>query len=285
MISETCIEAKSLREYVKKGTEEGLFKEQFQKLVFYKGDDYQKIANSPTNKHKNRVVGRGAYDDMRVILSEIEGIPGSDYINANRINGYQVKDAYIASQGPLEGTCEDMWRMCWEKNISTIVMLTQCVDQGREKCFKYWPDEGIKCYGSIEVTITETKSHAVYEFRSFKMCHKKVSGITKTIEHFAFGGWNDFQIPNEEELLTLMKNVNKTHDKNGVDHPLLVHCAAGCGRTGTFIVLHICLKQIRSEGKVDVFECLKRVREQRSYIVETQAQYEFIHKALVKGME
>ena len=56
--------------------------------------------------------------------------------------------------GPLHSTRDDFWRSCWETNSRAIVMLTRCVEKGREKCDHYWPyDTQPVFYGDIQVTI------------------------------------------------------------------------------------------------------------------------------------
>ena len=92
------------------------------------------------NKPKNRYANVIAYDHSRVVLQPADGIAGSDYINGNYCDGYRKANAYIATQGPLPETFSDFWRMVWENNCSTIIMLAKTFEKGREKCTKYWPD-------------------------------------------------------------------------------------------------------------------------------------------------
>ena len=88
-------------------------------------------ANMPYNKTKNRYANVLAFDDSRVKLSVITGIEGSDYINANFIDGYMMRRAFIATQAPIPDTIPDFWRMIWEHESSTIVMLSKETESGK----------------------------------------------------------------------------------------------------------------------------------------------------------
>lgn len=116
------------------------------------------------NKPKNRYANVIAYDHSRVILSTVDGIPGSDYINANYIDGYDRPKAYIATQGPLPETFSDFWRMVWEENSVTIVMLTKLEERSRIKCDLYWPTRGTSIYGKIAVGFGNTQKNLKPKF-------------------------------------------------------------------------------------------------------------------------
>lgn len=121
------------------------------------------------NKTKNRYANVVAYDHSRVILRTIEGVPGSDYINANYLDGYRRSKAYIATQGPLPNTFSDFWRMIWEGNCSCIVMMTKLEERNRLKCDQYWPSRGTETYGSIQVTLLDSLELASYTLRTFSI--------------------------------------------------------------------------------------------------------------------
>lgn len=97
-------------------------------------------SNLEINKPKNRYANVIAYDHSRVVLQSLDGIPGSDYINANYCDGYRKNNAYIATQGPLPETFGDFWRMVWEQRSATIVMMTKLEERTRIKvllCYNY----------------------------------------------------------------------------------------------------------------------------------------------------
>ncbi|KAF7460976.1 receptor-type tyrosine-protein phosphatase S-like [Marmota monax] len=128
-------------------------------------------SNLEVNKPKNRYANVIAYDHSRVILQPIEGIVGSDYINANYVDGYRRQNAYIATQGPLPETFGDFWRMVWEQRSATIVMMTRLEEKSRIKCDQYWPNRGTETYGFIQVTLLDTIELATFCVRTFSL-HK-----------------------------------------------------------------------------------------------------------------
>ena len=99
--------------------------EEFVRLTKTDKKDKFTEANKSVNLSKNRYQNIFPYDDTRVRLSHIPGVEGSDYINANFIDSYLIKDSYIGTQAPLEHTTGDFWRMVWEQNCVTIVMLVK----------------------------------------------------------------------------------------------------------------------------------------------------------------
>ena len=131
-------------------------------------------SNKEVNKPKNRYANVIAYDHSRVILQNVDagggaGGDGSDYINANYMDGYRKQNAYIATQGPLPETSADFWRMVWEQNAASIVMMTKLEERTRIKCDQYWPNRGSETYGAITVELRDVMELATYTIRTFHL--------------------------------------------------------------------------------------------------------------------
>ncbi|XP_060221748.1 receptor-type tyrosine-protein phosphatase delta isoform X25 [Meriones unguiculatus] len=239
-------------------------------------------SNLEVNKPKNRYANVIAYDHSRVLLSAIEGIPGSDYVNANYIDGYRKQNAYIATQGSLPETFGDFWRMIWEQRSATVVMMTKLEERSRVKCDQYWPSRGTETHGLVQVTLLDTVELATYCVRTFAL-YKNGSSEKREVRQFQFTAWPDHGVPEHPTpFLAFLRRVKTCNPPDA--GPMVVHCSAGVGRTGCFIVIDAMLERIKHEKTVDIYGHVTLMRAQRNYMVQTEDQYIFIHDALLEAV-
>ncbi|KAJ6658539.1 hypothetical protein lerEdw1_019926 [Lerista edwardsae] len=261
-----------------------LFREEFNALPACPIQATCEAASKEENKEKNRYVNILPYDHSRVHLTPLEGVPDSDYINASFINGYQEKNKFIAAQGPKEETVNDFWRMIWEQNTATIVMVTNLKERKECKCAQYWPDQGCWTYGNIRVSVEDVTVLVDYTVRKF--CIQQVGDVTnkkpqRLVTQFHFTSWPDFGVPfTPIGMLKFLKKVKTCNPQYA--GAIVVHCSAGVGRTGTFIVIDAMLDMMHTERKVDVYGFVSRIRAQRCQMVQTDMQYVFIYQALLE---
>ncbi|XP_068569512.1 receptor-type tyrosine-protein phosphatase delta-like isoform X20 [Cebidichthys violaceus] len=239
-------------------------------------------SNLEVNKPKNRYANVIAYDHSRVLLSAIDGIPGSDYINANYIDGYRKQNAYIATQGSLPETFGEFWRMIWEQRSAIIVMMTKLEERSRVKCDQYWPTRATETYGLIQVTLLDTVELATYCVRTFAL-FKNGSSEKREVRQFQFTAWPDHGVPEHPTpFLAFLRRVKACNPPDA--GPMAVHCSAGVGRTGCFIVIDAMMERIKHEKTVDIYGHVTLMRAQRNYMVQTEDQYVFIHDALQEAV-
>ncbi|XP_035287447.1 receptor-type tyrosine-protein phosphatase mu-like isoform X5 [Anguilla anguilla] len=237
-------------------------------------------AKKDENRMKNRYGNIIAYDHSRVRLQALDGEQSSDYINANYIDGYHRPNHYIATQGPMQETVFDFWRMVWQENTATIVMVTNLVEVGRVKCCKYWPDD-TEIYRDMKVTLIETQLLSEYVIRTFAV-EKRGAHEIREIRQFHFTGWPDHGVPyHASGLLGFIRRVKAKNPANA--GPMVIHCSAGAGRTGCFIVIDIMLDMAEREGVVDIYNCVRELRSRRVNMVQTEEQYVFIHDAILEA--
>lgn len=289
----------------------GLTLEEFVEQVRARGrvglcQDYAQIRARPpdgsfnharlrANLAKNRYTDVLCYDHSRVLLSQIDDDPCSDYINANFVDGYKQKNAFISSQGPLPKTYEDFWRMIWEQHVLVVVMTTRVVERGRIKCGQYWSAEegGNVCHGLFEITTVSVEQHPDYTISSLQLTNTKLEE-SREVRHLQFTSWPDYGVPhsalamlhflecvrlNQNEMVQDLGDTWAGHPRGP---PIVVHCSAGIGRTGTFCTLDICLRRLEEEGTVDVQGTVERIRAQRAHSIQMPDQYVFCHLALIE---
>ncbi|KAK6293654.1 hypothetical protein J4Q44_G00359800 [Coregonus suidteri] len=254
--------------------------EEFRKLTNVRiMKENMRTGNLPANMKKNRVLQIIPYDFNRVILSMKRGQEFTDYINASFIDGYRQKDYFIATQGPLSHTVEDFWRMVWEYRCHSIVMLTELKEREQDKCFQYWPAEGTVTFGDYTLELKGDALCDTFTLKDMVLTYGPEKQ-SRHVRHFHFHGWPEIGIPAEGKgMIDIIASVQRQQQQSG-NHPIIVHCSAGAGRTGTFIALSNILERVKAEGLLDVFQTVKSLRMKRPHMVQTVEQYDFCYRVV-----
>lgn len=254
------------------------------------GTEYQKLpsglnkpctfARKAENIALNRYNGIYPYDHSRV---KIHG-QSDFFINACYIDGYASPNEYIASLGPVSKVTDNFrtfWIMVWCEQSDIIVMVTNLQEPSGMKCEQYWPDCGRSTlYGDIQVTCNKEDTFAEYTTRSLTVSKVNEQRI---VTHLHYTAWPDKKVPEDvTTLIEFRERIKATHSSR--KGPMVVHCSAGIGRTGTLIALDRLIEEGQCESAVNVFKCVNSMREQRVKMVQTQEQYIYIYKALVNSL-
>ncbi|XP_058615802.1 receptor-type tyrosine-protein phosphatase C isoform X6 [Onychostoma macrolepis] len=260
--------------------ESRLFMDEFQSIPRIFSNYTIKEAKKQDNQSKNRYVDILPYDYNRVTLST----GGEDeYINASFIEGYQEPKKYIAAQGPKDETVCDFWRMVWEQKSSIIVMVTRCEEGNKIKCAQYWPslDRETEIFDDFVVKIRSEQHCPDYIIRHLMLTNKREKASEREVTHIQFISWPDHGVPGDPSLLLkLRRRVNSF--KNFFSGPVVVHCSAGVGRTGTYIGIDAMIESLEAEGRMDIYGFVAKLRRQRCLMVQVEAQYILIHTALIE---
>ncbi|XP_012148042.2 receptor-type tyrosine-protein phosphatase H isoform X2 [Megachile rotundata] len=239
--------------------------------------DLQMPANTAclqANRKKNRYSDILPYDFSRVKLEVIDNDPNTDYINASFIKGYSGEDEYIACQGPKEETTFDFWRMIEQYDVNIIVMLTDLIENGKEKCYQYFPiiKETFR-YENMTIRCTSELEYRSYTQRTLVL---QKENKKRNITHLHFKEWPDHDIPEGFDSMINFCQIVRRYILANKGY-LVVHCSAGIGRTGTLIALDILLQHLRDNRKLDVFGTVYRLRHHRINMVQKESQYAYIY--------
>ncbi|GAB1603058.1 tyrosine-protein phosphatase 10D-like isoform X2 [Argonauta hians] len=259
------------------------FCEEFKQLKSSSPAQTHVAAELQANRTKNRYTNILAYDHSRVKLLPLDDDEGSDYINANYIPGYSLVREYIAAQGPLHSTKDDFWRMIWEQNVSIVVMVTMTVERGRVKCEDYWPKGNEPVYfGDLVVQLKSESNLSDFDIRILDV---SLGEKIREVKQFHFLKWPDFGCPQNTSLLINFVQTVRTHMPYINTGPTLVHCSAGVGRTGTFIVIDRLLQHIQYHSEVDIFGLILELRKYRPNMVQTEDQYIYIYQCIADHLK
>ncbi|NXV51564.1 PTN9 phosphatase, partial [Uria aalge] len=251
---------------------------------------------APYNQEKNRYGDVPCLDQTRVKLAKPYSCPElTDYINASFMDGYKQRNAYIGTQGPLENTYSDFWRMVWEQNVLVIVMTTRLEEGGRRKCGQYWPLEKDfqVCFGALTITNLGVENLNHYK-KTILEIHSSETRERRLVSHFQYLSWPDYGVPSSAATLIDFLGAVKQQQRVAVSAlgprfkghpggpPVVVHCSAGIGRTGTFCALDICLSQLQDVGTLNIYQTVLRMRTQRAFSIQTPEQYYFCYTAVLE---
>lgn len=241
------------------------------------------------NRKKNRYKDILPFDHNRIQLSEYPGVPGSDYINASYIKGASGSNAYIACQGPLPHTVNDFWRLVVETEVQVIVMACNEQEGGKHKCERYWSEEpDVECqFGKYFVRLLKSREICPdFLVRTMRLRWTSEGDDKieeeRTVCQFHYSLWPDHGIPTQvRPLLEMVRLIRDCQASETL--PVLIHCSAGCGRTGTVCAIDFIWGLLRT-GKLtsdfSLYNLVKDMRKQRIAMVQTLEQYVLVHRAV-----
>jgi len=290
------------------------FNQEFSRLEKLAFDTIQRLvsqAEGPDNRKRNRYRDIVPYDWNRVPVPPYKTKGDSelsDYINASFVSDINTGSPrkYIAAQGPAEDTIAGFWSMIWHYDVKVVLMLTNLVEGcglSSIKCSKYWPDTlgSVKRFGEIEVQLFDEAEAPHYTVRKLDVGHKRLGGDSRVITHIQFTNWLDRSTPSNQEPSELLQlvhltrvmcsqgrdNIRVKQDIEATSSPLLVHCSAGVGRTGTFIAVDQIIRALdsRQSTDIDIFHITYLLRKERMFMVQTRAQYEYIYRCVQAYIE
>ena len=242
---------------------------------------------------KNRYKDMLPYNHSRVKLANVSR-GGCDYINASHIRSALSGKDYIAAQAPTPATFQDFWRVVWEQEVRFIIMLTAETEGGQIKCHRYWSNGE---YGPLKLwqsDITLPPSPNNVKTRALNLSDGKSS---RTIFHMHYLEWPDFGTIEPHQVLSFVQFAGSLQSKQGwgnslvsaAQSPVLVHCSAGCGRTGTYCTIDSVLSTIQAGSYNDTEEDLiartvEDFRVQRLSMVQTLRQFVLCYETIVEWL-
>ena len=241
------------------------------------------IANR--NKEKNQNQDVIAQDSNRVVLL---GQPEqNDYINATRLNkeGNYLNRPWIVTQGPMDNTIEDFWRMVWQEDIRLVVMLTKTFEVVRLMCSQYWPlhMNSPENYGIFQVELIKEERYAHFKVRHMILrCPSEGNGESRSIVQFHYTSWPLSAQPDNAHLLLFHRHISTHMQSNpcNEERPALVHCHDGGGRAGTFLAIEANLSLAESRNLIDILGTVKWLHQQRAKLVSHPGFYRLIYDIL-----
>ncbi|XP_075032571.1 tyrosine-protein phosphatase non-receptor type 1 isoform X2 [Mixophyes fleayi] len=245
-----------------------------------------KVARLPENKTRNRYRDVSPFDHSRIKLHRED----NDYINASLIKMEEAQRSYILTQGPLPNTCGHFWEMVWEKKSSGVVMLNRVIEKGSIKCAQYWPkkEDSPMVFedANLKLTLLSEDVKSYYTIRVLQLENMDTQE-TREILHFHYTTWPDFGVPESPaSFLNFLFKVRESGSLNPEHGPIVVHCSAGIGRSGTFCLADTCLLLMdkrKDPSSVDIKQVLLEMRKYRMGLIQTADQLRFSYLAVIEG--
>ncbi|CAI4228939.1 unnamed protein product [Auanema sp. JU1783] len=249
-------------------------------------DPTAKFTAFTANMRKNRYSDVHCIDSTRVVL-KIDSERSGDYIHANYVQNELLNRKFICTQGPLQDTTYDFWRMVYQEKINSIVMLCSPNEEGRTKCDEYWP-EGKGNKNEYSSLIVENVGQDDDDFKTTQLIispnpafdwSKEDKAKTKHqfVHLYRWSRWPDRGIPDKESVMIPLRLLDLI--KSG---PSVIHCSAGIGRTGSLMVIEIALKTIMSGQELNIRQITEDLRKSRCQCVQNEMQYLYVHRILIE---
>ncbi|XP_075898536.1 tyrosine-protein phosphatase non-receptor type 1 [Nelusetta ayraudi] len=245
-----------------------------------------KIAKLPENRNRNRYRDVSPFDHSRIRLQ----LGTNDYINASLITVEEAQRNYILTQGPLPNTCGNFWEMVWEQRSRGVVMLNRVIEKGSIKCAQYWPHreerDAVFEDTNFKLTLVSEDIKSYYTVRQLELENLSTQE-TREILHFHYTTWPDFGVPESPaSFLNFLFKVRESGCLNADHGPVVVHCSAGIGRSGTFCLVDTCLLLMshrKDPSSVQIRQVLLEMRRYRMGLIQTADQLRFSYLAVIEG--
>ncbi|TPP64956.1 Tyrosine-protein phosphatase non-receptor type [Fasciola gigantica] len=243
------------------------------------------------NRWKNRYRDIIPYDSTRVILDS--GCVGN-YINASYVEvPIAPSRRYILTQGPMQQTSSHFWLMVWERRSPAIVMLNRIFEKGLMKCHPYFPQ---KCLHPVlyfddvdlRIKLNVEATHKYFVKRILCISNTRTNEQHEVV-HLHYTNWPDFGVPfSPSGLLDFLWIVRNSGALDNPKHPPVIHCSAGVGRSGAFVLIDLALHLVEVLGNIrgpDLAELFVELRRCRMGVIQTAEQLRFCYCAIVQGTE
>jgi protein tyrosine phosphatase len=133
---------------------------------------------------------------------------------------------------------------------------------------------------NLRVTMTNNKVMTGFEVRQFRVEKTSTKSDPVKVKHFLYTAWPDHGVPQYTSSMVKFILDQIKPDMKSNTAPIIVHCSAGAGRTGTFIAIDTTLDRLEEENTINIFECVEIMRTRRTQMVQNVNQYMYAHDAI-----